>query len=710
MTVKAKKKVVKKTSSKKVVEKKKTTKKVAKKTPTVKKKATKKVVKKEVKAKTSNLPLIENDGYLAPHGDTIRWRHQRIYDTEKRLSPTGKIVDFANGHKYYGLHKEETEWVFREWAPNATEIFLVGNFSDGMEDERFRLTKINDAGVWELRVPLTFISNLDYYRLNIYWPGGFGERIPSYARFVVQDPTTYQFCARVWEPESRYQFQNPFPDMRGKAPLIYEAHIGMSQEEGKVGSYEEFRRFVLPRIAKAGYNTIQIMAIQEHPYYGSFGYQVSNFFAPCSRFGGPEELKKLIDEAHANGIAVIMDIVHSHAVKNENEGLSKFDGTSFQYFHGGGKGDHPAWDTKCFNYGKDEVLHFLLSNCKYWLEEFNFDGFRFDGVTSMLYFHHGLGKGFSTYHDYHNHEVDEDAVLYFGLVNKLIHDVRPTGISIAEDVSGMPGLASSLDYGGYGFDYRLAMGIPDFWIKLLKEKSDNDWNMEHIFYELINRRKDEKVISYAESHDQALVGDKTLIFWLIDKDMYWHMSKFHRNLVVDRGIALHKMIRMMTITTARGGYLNFMGNEFGHPEWIDFPREGNGWSYHYCRRQWSLQDDTNLCYEFLANFDREMIALMRDHNILAMDDPYIVHVHCSDHVVAFKRGEFIFVFNFHPEQSFVDYSIKLDAGSYEKVLDSDALHFGGQGRVAQKQTYFTNGDGRVSLYVPSRTMIVLRKK
>ena len=335
-------------------------------------------------------------------------------------------------------------------------------------------------------------------------------------RHVVQDDVTKIFSAQVWSPKKPYEFK--IKDFRPKTDplLIYECHIGMSQDNEKVGTYEEFRLNVLPRVVADGYNCIQVMAIQEHPYYGSFGYHVSSFFAPSSRFGTPDELKRLIDEAHSKGLAVIMDLVHSHAAKNECEGLGNLAGDPNQFFYSGDRHVHPAWDSLCFDYGKNEVIHFLLSNCKYWLTEFKFDGFRFDGVTSMLYYDHGLGKAFGSYADYYNGNEDDNAICYLSLANEVIHEVNPHAITIAEEVSGMPGLAYPVKKGGYGFDYRLSMNIPDYWIKTIKEKRDEDWKPSSLFWELTNRRQDEKCISYCESHDQALVGDKTIIFRLID--------------------------------------------------------------------------------------------------------------------------------------------------------------------------------------------------
>ncbi len=568
-------------------------------------------------------------------------------------------------------------------------------------------------GNFEIRLPLDTLQHNDFYKIKVRWPEGSGERIPSYARYVTQDDGNKLFCSRVWQPEQPYEFKHSSPSIKNP-PLIYEAHIGMAQEDGKVSSYNEFRENVLPRVIKSGYNTIQIMAVQEHPFYGSFGYQVSSFFAPSSRFGTPDELKQLIDEAHAAGLAVIMDIVHSHAVKNETEGLARFDGTSYQYFHEGNKGYHSAWDTMCFDYGKKEVLHFLLSNCKYWLEEFNFDGFRFDGVTSMIYHHHGLSRIFMSYDDYFNDDLDQEAVTYLSLANKLIHQVKPSAITIAEDVSGMPGMAASTLDGGIGFDYRLGMGLPDYWIKLTQDVRDEDWHMESIWHELTNRRVEERVISYVESHDQALVGDKTIMFRLIGKDMYTNMHVDHRNLIVDRGLSLHKLIRFITLCTANGGYLNFMGNEFGHPEWVDFPRDGNGWSYHYARRQWSLVDSEELCYKYMSQFDYDMLQFIQKYRLLQASDPLLSYVHVDDHVIAFERGELLFVLNFDPVRSFVDYQINARHTEYNQIFNTDLGDYGGFDRVPDGQTH-TNiakkeeimSHGKVSLYLPMRSAIVL---
>jgi len=663
-----------------------------------------------------NVPgIIDKDPWLSPYKDVIASRQERIFAKIKKLTGgTGDLTVFANGHLYFGTHRSEDAWIFREWAPNASAVNLIGEFNNWKIDESFRFTQIK-KGEWELIVPIDQIRHGQRYKLRIEWPGGSGDRIPAWANRVFQDERTKAFDAQIWSPETPYIWKHDSPDLKNIKPLIYEAHVGMGTEEEKVGSFDEFRENVLPRIVNDGYNTLQLMAIQEHPYYGSFGYHVSSFFAVSSRFGTPEQLKALIDEAHKQGLAVIMDLVHSHAVKNELEGLGNFAGDPGQFFHTGNRREHVAWDSLCFDYGKDEVIHFLLSNIHYWLSEFHFDGFRFDGITSMLYYDHGLGKNFTTYEMYFDHRQDEDAITYLALANKLAQQVKRDTITIAEDMSGYPGLASPPEQGGIGFGFRLAMGIPDYWIKTIKERSDEQWNMGELYHELTSRRSDEKTIAYAESHDQALVGDKTIIFRLIDKEMYFSMSKSSQNLIVDRGIALHKMIRLITIATAGDGYLNFMGNEFGNPEWIDFPRAGNNWSYKYARRQWSLTDNKLLKYHWLSDFDREMIKTIKAAGVLGKVCE-LSKADQNDLVIAFERNGFVFVFNFHPSRSYTDYGIAVRAGKYQTILSTDDSLFGGYDRIDKKtihRTYPEKAFGirqKLNLYLPSRTGQILKSE
>ncbi|MBO7471470.1 MAG: alpha amylase C-terminal domain-containing protein [Bacteroidaceae bacterium] len=687
------------------------------------KRTTKKKASTRVKAKAPQeapvLRLIKNDQGLQDFADAINGRHdQAVRKMAEITGGTNNLSEFASGYLYFGLHKTEEGYVLREWAPNATEIYVVGDFNKWTESPRYAMKRVKGSnGNWEIKIKNKNFKHGSLYKLIVHWEGGQGERIPAWATRVVQDDETHIFSAQVWDPKEAFQWKTEKFRPTTNPLLIYECHIGMAQDKEGVGTYAEFRDNILPRVAADGYNCIQIMAIQEHPYYGSFGYHVSSFFAPSSRFGTPDELKSLVDKAHSMGIAVVMDIVHSHAVKNEVEGLANFAGDPCQYFNQGDRREHPAWDSLCFDYGKNEVLHFLLSNCKYWLEEFRFDGFRFDGVTSMLYYSHGLGESFMSYGDYYNGHQDGDAITYLTLANELIHSVNKNAITIAEEVSGMPGLALPMKDGGYGFNYRLAMNIPDYWIKIIKELRDEDWKPSSIFWELTNRRRDEKTISYCESHDQALVGDKTIIFRLIDADMYWHFKKGDENSTVNRGIALHKMIRLVTLGTINGGYLNFMGNEFGHPEWVDFPREGNGWSYKYARRQWNLVDNKELCYHYLGDFDRQMIKTLKKYRSFEKQAVVEIWHNDGDQVLAFRRGDLLFFFNFNPFSSYCDYGFMVEQGAYEYILNTDNPDFGGNGFNDDKLIHYTVYDhhlardnkGWLKLYLPTRTACVLRK-
>ena len=669
------------------------------------------------------LAMVERDEWLQPVADKIADRHERYLKRMAAIeAQAGSIVDYANGYRYYGWQWDDTlsGWWFREWLPEAYDVFIFGDFNSWQRTQ-LRLEKDRN-GVWSIFLPEAMYGHLlqhgSLYKLHVHGANGWHDRIPAYATRVVQDEVTKNYTAQFWNPEKPYKWHDKkFDASKLGDLLIYEAHVGMAQEEAKVGTYNEFTKKILPRIKEAGYNAVQLMAIAEHPYYGSFGYHVANFFAPSSRFGTPEELKKLIDTAHKMGIAVIMDLVHAHYVKNMNEGILDLDGSGHHYSKAGEAGYQQYWDSMIFDYGKGGVEHFLLSNVKYWLDEFHFDGFRFDGVTSMLYYHRGY-IDFDSREKFFDEGVDLDAVTYLTLANRLVHDFRPKATTIAEDVSGMPGMCCKIEDGGVGFDYRLGMAIPDFWIKMLKDTPDEEWNIWEMWSILTNRLPSVKTVAYAESHDQALVGDKTIAFRLLDKLMYDSMDRKTENLVVDRGMALHKMIRLITITCGGEAYLNFMGNEFGHPEWIDFPREGNGWSCQHARRIWSIRDNEELRYGLLAEFDKAMIELVKENRILSDGYPYNLMMDEQNKTMVYSHRDLIFVLNWHSTASIPDYEIPLhEAGKYELLLSSDEERFGGHARHQEGQEYFSFNveaeDGtlypRLKIYNTSRTALVLRK-
>ena len=653
--------------------------------------------------------ILKTHPELLPYQGDIDLRMDRYKSKKAQLAPGRKrLKDFANAHKYFGFHRVKGGWIYREWAPAADEVYLTGEFNE-WNWTAAPMTRIEN-GSWELFLPGETLHKGSRVMTIVRNGDKLTQHIPLFARRVTQDWISQSWCCEVWEDEAY-----PWTDAGfslDAPPLIYEVHIGMASEEEKIATYREFADNVLPHVLDAGYNTIQLMAIMEHPFYGSFGYQVSNFFAPTSRFGYPEELKYLINKAHEMGIRVLLDVVHSHAVGNTLEGINLFDGTDYQFFHSGAEGDHPAWGTKLFDYDKPEVLHFLLSNLKYWLEEYHFDGFRFDGVTSMLYHSHGLGEDFSSLGSYFTMNTDVEAVTYLQLANKLIREVNPRALTIAEDMSGMPGMCEPIADGGIGFDYRLGMGLPDLWIKLIKDQRDEDWHLGTIWHELTNRNAG--TIAYVESHDQALVGDKTVMFRLADAAMYTQMEKSTHTPVIDRAMALHKMIRLLTLSAGGNGYLAFMGNEFGHPEWIDFPRPGNANSFKYCKRQWQLLRNDALKYQFLYNFDHDMIHTVSHFHVLEQNYPELRWIHEDDKVIAFERGGLVFVFNFSPDRDYRDYAIPVTRGEDHEVLfDSDDYRYGGEGRVWHEPiSAFVPGmqGNYVKLYLPARTCIVLKPR
>ena len=659
--------------------------------------------------------LMKKDPTLKPWAGEIRMHLDRFNDRLRRLTGGKSLSDFANGHLFFGFHRTETGWVFREWLPGADAAWLTGDFN-GWAKWSHPLRAVG-GGVWEIALEgRDALKHGQYVKLIVGRQGISFERIPAYMTYCVMDTSTQTLCGQIWMPDKPFEWTDGdfFRKKRPESPMIYEAHIGMAQEHGHIGSYREFADGPLDWIKRAGYNTVQLMAIQEHPYYASFGYQVTNFFAPSHRYGAPDDLKYLIDKAHGMGLSVLLDVVHSHACPNVGEGLNRLDGTDCQYFLEGDRGWHPSWKTKIFDYGKDETLHFLLSNLKYWMEEFHFDGFRFDGVTSMMYENHG-NCSFTRYDDYFSLNTNVDGRIYLTLANALVHDCNPKAMTIAEDMSGFPGMCLPLECAGIGFDYRLAMGIPDVWIKLVKDQRQEDWNMFYLWYELTTGRPGEKSVGYAESHDQALVGDQSLMFRLAGAEMYTGMMKDYHSPSMDRAIDMHKVIRLLTCCLAGNGYLNFMGNEFGHPEWIDFPREGNNWSYHYARRQWSLVQNGNLKFVWLADFDRAMTGFVNAHRVHCAGPAESLWLDNEKKLVIFARGGLLYAFNLHPtwSQETVFVSCRVTgAGGYKTVLSTDDPSFGGQGRIDMNQVYRaakTESGFGFLLYLPCRSGVVLQK-
>uniref|UniRef100_A0A914ZVN0 1,4-alpha-glucan branching enzyme n=1 Tax=Parascaris univalens TaxID=6257 RepID=A0A914ZVN0_PARUN len=667
--------------------------------------------------------LLKLDGYLWNYQNEIARRYGVFLDYSKKIEECGGWEAFTSGYREFGINVLKDNSIrCLEWAPGAEALSLVGDFNN-WNNQSHQYKKL-EYGRWELIIPpkpdgSCPIDHLSIIKVAVKKGGVYRNKLSPWAHYVTRPKDSLVYHQPFYNPPQSeiYRFKFPKPG-QPESLRIYEAHVGISSWEGKINTYRDFAEHIIPRIHNQGYNAIQLMAVMEHVYYASFGYQVTSFFAPASRSGTPEDLKYLVDKAHEKGIFILLDVVHSHASKNVDDGLNEWDGTNGCYFHDNARGFHSLWDSRLFDYTQIETLRFLLSNLRWWIEEYGFDGFRFDGVTSMLYHTHGIADALSGGYDmYFGLNVDTDSLVYLMLANSFLHRKFPNIITVAEEVSGMPALCRPVEEGGQGFDYRLAMALPDMWIKILKHQSDEDWNISDMVHTLENRRYGEKNVAYAESHDQALVGDKTIAFWLMDKEMYDFMSlTTPLTPIIERGIALHKLIRLVTYGLGGEAWLNFMGNEFGHPEWLDFPREGNKESFHYCRRQWHLADDDLLRYKFLNRWDKAMNAVEEKHHFLSRGPGYVSWKHQDDKVIAFERAGLLFVLNFHTTKSFADYKIGIEVpGKYAVALNSDNEEFGGMSRIDNSQHFITFPEGyagrrnHLCVYIPCRTAIVLEK-
>ena len=676
------------------------------------------------KKKISIFEIINQDEYLKPFELNIKKRVLKYKETMDEILKNEITLEyFSKSYEHMGLNLlRNGDIKYREYAPGAKGISLFGEFNNWNKEQYW--AKQDKFGYWELIIPnengAPKIQHGQIVKVNVVLEdGNWMERNPVWSRHLIQNKESMILENVFWNPEIKYKWK--FPQKHIKKPnslRIYEVHIGLSSFDPKINTYKEFAENILPRVKKMGYTAIQFMAIMEHADYASFGYHVNYLFAVSSRFGTPEEFMYLIDKCHENGLFVIMDIIHSHASSNVNDGFNYWDGTDHLYFHGGELGKHVQWNSRLYNYSSYETLRLLLSSCAYYINEFRIDGFRFDCVTSMLYTHHGIDYVFTgNYQEYFGEFFNEESSVYLMLANSLIHKINPEALTIAEDFSGMPGLCRPIEEGGYGFDYKLNMKICDKWKHFLMNLKDEEWNMGDIVYTLTNRRYNEKHISYCESHDQSFIGNYSLSSLLFSSERFWNMSiNSPETIVIGRGIALHKMIRLLSFALGGEGYLSFMGNEFGCPDSLDFPKKGNRFSYSHCRRRWDLCDNKELRYQFLYNWEIIMNLLEEIFNFIGSKEEYISTKHEDDKVIVFEKGVLLFVFNFHPVKSFEGYQIGTKWGSKHKIiLDSDEERFMGKGRLKAGhdnlfpciKKVFHNRPYNMKVYLPSRTCMVL---
>ena len=676
----------------------------------------------KIKKKFSSYEIINQDHSLKPFELEIKERMELYKEKLNEIKNKEKSLEnIAKSYKSMGINlMPNGDIKYREYAPGAKGISLFGEFNNWNKEQFW--AKKDKFGFWELIIPnengAPKIQHGQIVKVNVVLEdGNWMERNPIWSHYLIQNKESIILENIFWNPEIKYKWKYPQKHIKKPESLrIYEVHIGLSSFDPKINSYKEFADTILPRVKKTGYTAIQFMAIMEHAEYASFGYHVNYLFAISSRFGTPEEFMYLIDKCHENGLFVIMDIIHSHASPNVNDGFNYWDGTDHLYFHGGNLGNHVQWNSKLYNYSSYETLRLLLSNCAYYIKEYRIDGFRFDCVTSMLYSHHGIDYNFTgNYKEYFNEFFNLESSVYLMLANSLIHKLNPEAITIAEDFSGTPGLCRPVEEGGLGFDYKLNMKICDKWKQYLLYKKDEEWNIEDIIYTLKNRRYKEKNISYCESHDQSFVGNCSLSSLLFSSERFWNMSNNSPETpVIGRGISLHKMIRLLTFALGGEGYLSFMGNEFGCPDSLDFPKKENRFSYSHSRRRWDLCDNKDLRYRFLYKWEIIMNILEEIFHFIESEEEYISTKHEDDKVIVFEKGVLLFIFNFHPVKDFQDYQIGTKWGTPHKIiLDSDEKRFMGKGRLNHTSSYstvkksFKNRPYNMKLDMPSRTCMIL---
>lgn len=663
------------------------------------------------------------DRGLWPHWPVILRRHALFEEAVRTIERTEGSLHafcFANGIHRLGLQRARGGWLHREWAPAALAVSLVGDFN-GWDASAHPCARDGD-GVFEVfvREPALRVGSRYKLALRVRAADGGEElvmRMPAWARCTQQDRETGEFCALVPADLLAFAWRHPRPPPRA-APRVYEAHVGISSAEPTIAGWTHFRQRVLPRLVRLGYDALLLIGVLEHGFYGSFGYQVTSFFAPSSRFGSPHELQQLVDAAHGYGLLVLFELVHSHASANTREGLSALD-----YFAEGELGWHAEWGTRMFDYTRLEVLRFLLSQVAWFAEAYRVDGFRFDAVSAAIYQHRSLGgrgKFDSGYAEYFGEGADVDvaALVYFQLVNHMTHElVRPPLLTIAEEHSGLPGLCAAVSELGVGFDFRQAMGVPPLWERLLSAPPSARMGMAELVTVHCRRRDEERRLAYCECHDQSFVGGKSLAFRLMGASMYEHMSCIGAAPPeVERGMALHAMSRLLTLSLGGEAYLNFIGNEFGHPEWIDFPREGNGHSMHMARRRWDLADNPLLRYSQLQAFDASMHALQAERQWLRAPAPRgLAEGDCwcceQRQSIWFGRGGLLFVFNFHPLDAATVVAPLCDGDAAlappRRLLESDDPRFGGRDRPTEAASSRERGGASARVCVPALACCVL---